>query len=509
MISHSRLLLLCCMSLFARPSAAETTSTSRIQPRIIGGDDVKRGEFPYFVEMGNCGGVLIAPGIALSAAHCREILLPGVYVTIGPHGIKDVEAPRVKIVERQFHPWYWKSYDMILLRLEEPIYFDDSAVELTVNDDHAFPLDGSNLTGIGFGTLKEGSNISPEILQKVEMQAVNLQDCNETLNGCVWDDAYLCAGTEEGGKDTCQGDSGGPLVYIDGNQHTLVGLTSWGEGCGDKGIPAAYARVSMGMDWISTVVCDCWRVEGASFCEDPPTSISRTTNNGMAAEETWTCPYSPSPYCVDKPGYMDYKGYTCASYEETENPGCEEYGGWHGGPGFEDTNSWASCCWCGGGTKLVPPPVTDFERDPECKDVSDYIDSFKDDCTWYEANTEPGCGGWGTITGGSGFRDVTPDAACCHCGGGIHPTPAPSPMPMPSNVPTQSAVLAETPLPTQSVALAETPLTDSPTIAPFDSGDPNSHGADNVGGSGDSGASTFGSWASTVAIIVMVHLFLF
>ncbi len=51
----------------------------------------------------------------------------------------------------------------------------------------------------------------------------------------------ICAGDYyNGGKDTCQGDSGGPLYVlgtINGkNKYILAGVTSYGIGCGDKGL---------------------------------------------------------------------------------------------------------------------------------------------------------------------------------------------------------------------------------------------------------------------------------
>ena len=51
----------------------------------------------------------------------------------------------------------------------------------------------------------------------------------------------ICGG--ERNKDTCGGDSGGPLIaHIDG-RFTLVGVTSWGPGCG-TGIPGVYADIT-------------------------------------------------------------------------------------------------------------------------------------------------------------------------------------------------------------------------------------------------------------------------
>ena len=49
----------------------------------------------------------------------------------------------------------------------------------------------------------------------------------------------ICGG---GYLDTCQGDSGGPLIANIDGKFTLVGVTSWGKGCGVS--PAAYSDIS-------------------------------------------------------------------------------------------------------------------------------------------------------------------------------------------------------------------------------------------------------------------------
>ncbi len=58
----------------------------------------------------------------------------------------------------------------------------------------------------------------------------------------------LCAGRREGGADTCSGDSGGPLRDAGG---LVVGVTSWGVGCGRPGLPGVYTRVSAFALWIA------------------------------------------------------------------------------------------------------------------------------------------------------------------------------------------------------------------------------------------------------------------
>ncbi|XP_048486996.1 trypsin Blo t 3-like [Plutella xylostella] len=63
--------------------------------------------------------------------------------------------------------------------------------------------------------------------------------------------SMLCAGLlNVGGADACQGDSGGPLVY----NGVVVGVTSWGAGCGNPSYPGVYARVASYTTWITSTV---------------------------------------------------------------------------------------------------------------------------------------------------------------------------------------------------------------------------------------------------------------
>lgn len=47
-----------------------------------------------------------------------------------------------------------------------------------------------------------------------------------------------------------QGDSGGPLVCLNNGQMNLLGIISWGVGCGKKGIPGVYTKVVHYLSWI-------------------------------------------------------------------------------------------------------------------------------------------------------------------------------------------------------------------------------------------------------------------
>ncbi|XP_075072788.1 neurotrypsin-like isoform X2 [Mixophyes fleayi] len=66
----------------------------------------------------------------------------------------------------------------------------------------------------------------------------------------------ICAGnlSEDNRVDSCQGDSGGPLMCQNSSgQWVIVGITSWGYGCGRKGYPGVYTKVNRFTPWIKKV----------------------------------------------------------------------------------------------------------------------------------------------------------------------------------------------------------------------------------------------------------------
>ena len=101
-----------------------------------------------------------------------------------------------------------------------------------------YPVANTKVYAAGWGTLLSNGPVSNK-LQNVLITAYAGSACSKYQN-TNWN-SQICAGELNGGKDTCQGDSGGPLYLketINGKvRHVLVGITSYGNGCGEAGFP--------------------------------------------------------------------------------------------------------------------------------------------------------------------------------------------------------------------------------------------------------------------------------
>merc|ERR1712174_192262 len=99
----------------------------------------------------------------------------------------------------------------------------------------------------GWGTTTEGGSLA-RVLQKVDVPVVSDEHCRDSYGQSDITDSMICAGLDQGGKDSCQGDSGGPFMC--GNE--LSGVVSWGYGCAEAGYPGVYTQTSYFIDWINS-----------------------------------------------------------------------------------------------------------------------------------------------------------------------------------------------------------------------------------------------------------------
>ncbi|XP_030050857.1 transmembrane protease serine 12 [Microcaecilia unicolor] len=115
-------------------------------------------------------------------------------------------------------------------------------------------MPGASLLG---SDVEEGEE--SQILQEAELKVLSRTICKMSL----WYSRLLtsnmfCAGYETGGIDACQGDSGGPFsCYIrEQKKFYLMGITSFGFGCGHPRFPGIYLRATNYKNWIENVILE-------------------------------------------------------------------------------------------------------------------------------------------------------------------------------------------------------------------------------------------------------------
>jgi trypsin len=247
------------------------------------------------VEMGGCGGALVAADTVLFAAHC------GVWkdkqISIGAYKTRSTDnGAEGRFCEEWIpDPLYnngggFNNHDFALCKLDKPLEIDQSRVRLELNDDELFPSDGEDLEVMGFGWLDLGRRV-PDFLQYVTVPSVSNDVCKSVFGDIFTTDTMLCAGYfDRDGKDACKGDSGGPLVQRaiknDGTiVDTHVGVVSYGVPCANAGIPTVYARTSSRIDWIKTTMCNDLR-SVAPFCNTE--KKKKNSNNSECDGENLT-----------------------------------------------------------------------------------------------------------------------------------------------------------------------------------------------------------------------------
>ncbi len=207
-------------------------STPSSDPNIVGGTKVKETS-PIAKEAvalstvdGQifCSGVLVAPKVVLTAAHCLEELPDGeVNAVFGRDGNRDPVV--IKADSYLQHPLYspqamqdpahlMAPADLGLMILPDAAPQDYKPVRIVPEDMDVKKGITINLAGYGITSAK-GKKAG--VLREVKVKLKN-----------IWHDAKEIEVQGTKGKGACMGDSGGPAIVSKRKEHYLLAITSRG-----------------------------------------------------------------------------------------------------------------------------------------------------------------------------------------------------------------------------------------------------------------------------------------
>jgi secreted trypsin-like serine protease len=249
-------------ALLLLPATAGAVTNGDRDVKILGGTVAAPGQFPWMASLVDseaeraifgayCGGTVIAPRVVVTAAHCAQGVRPGeMDVVIGRTRLSQDDAgERISVAKLLIHPGYDPNdvrNDIALLQLAQPTTATPLAIAHPADDGLTAP--GSRVITSGWGATSEGGDASDELLF-VRLTARSHGYCDREY-GRIHDASQLCVGSSRAGEDSCQGDSGGPVIAGEAEATRLVGLVSYGNGCGREGVPGVYTRVSFFSRWV-------------------------------------------------------------------------------------------------------------------------------------------------------------------------------------------------------------------------------------------------------------------
>ncbi|MFD3563910.1 S1 family peptidase [Streptomyces sp. NPDC058686] len=244
---------------FPVPSAADSV--------VIGGRSVRVADSPWMVALSSrdrfggtrsgqfCGGVVVGRSSVMTAAHCLspEVLgtalraVSDLKVIAGRDDLRTRSGAEIPVRRTWVNPEYdpeTNSGDVAVITLDAPLP-QGYVIPMAGSGDSAYATSTSAAV-YGWGDTT-GVGDYANTLRAARVQVLGDSVCKAAYpgssEGAFLARTMLCAGKLQGGRDACQGDSGGPLVA----RGRLIGLVSWGSGCGHPGSPGVYTRVSEAM----------------------------------------------------------------------------------------------------------------------------------------------------------------------------------------------------------------------------------------------------------------------
>ncbi|KAG4067996.1 hypothetical protein HA402_010682 [Bradysia odoriphaga] len=213
-----------------------------------------------------CGGTYLRDGWVLTAAHCvAPIVKENIVAVVGKRDIKNYDGPFYNISHILAKNYNKVTYsdDIALIKLDTsylgiplvPENVELQRVPLEVSSDlnecYIFGYGSEEFTGEATLELRIGS-----------INLISQEECERDLGQYMAPErgsGMFCAiGRGSSGLvDACQGDSGGSFLCKSksySNKYYVVGITSYGAGCGSPNMPGVYTNVQSHIDWIDDIM---------------------------------------------------------------------------------------------------------------------------------------------------------------------------------------------------------------------------------------------------------------
>jgi secreted trypsin-like serine protease len=236
----------------------------QLQPRVVGGEPVPNGDFPFVASVGDarygvtayrrhfCGASLIDSDSVLTAAHCvQDTPRWPLRVTVGRTVLSDDGGQTRRVSRIAIHPRFDGvsdvKYDAAVLTLDSPVQ-GIPALGIAGAPQDALEEPDRLATVAGWGNTiaqpargDNGSNL-PERMRVARVPIVSDARARDVYGSSFVGALMVAAGKE--GKDTCTGDSGGPMFARQDDKRYQIGITSFGEGCATRKYPGVYTEVN-------------------------------------------------------------------------------------------------------------------------------------------------------------------------------------------------------------------------------------------------------------------------
>lgn len=234
--------------------------------RIVGGDFVdSSNKYPFMATIWyldgeefrfKCGAAYIGKKYFITAAHClKNREARRMLIRLGSSSLKSLPTT-LRVIKAHSHPNFngkTLHNDIAILEVEKEIDVDPIRLPCEHLKDVCYNF-GHIVKVLGFG--KDAEITTQEHLndlKEVDLRVVPIEE-SKYHRSLITNDMFLAGNTVNGKTvDACTGDSGGPCIKIIKGNWVLVGVVSWGTGCGRKDLPGVYTRVLSYHNWIRNI----------------------------------------------------------------------------------------------------------------------------------------------------------------------------------------------------------------------------------------------------------------